>query len=187
MTQELVDLRNSILEERYEDALAIVDELEGMGKQAILRNIESFLVRMLIHLIKNQVESRLTNSWVASISNSLLQIKRLNIKDNKTSYYIKSDEWQPYLEDALAAAIRPAIAEVRGGNLRPSQISEMIDETLLIQTAEELLALTYVHKVKDLSDIIDEHLAQLPGGEDWLEGRPCDRPFDSSPLLSSAL
>ncbi len=89
MTQELIDLRNSILEERYEDALAIIDELEGMSKQAILRNIESFLVRILIHLLKNQVEKRLTNSWVASISDSLLQIKKLNLKDNKTSYYIK--------------------------------------------------------------------------------------------------
>jgi len=171
MTQELIDLRNSILEERYQDALAIVDELEGMSKQAILRNIESFLVRMLIHLIKNQVESRLTNSWVASISDSLLQIKKLNLKDNKTSYYIKSDEWQPYLEDALAAAIRPASAEVRGGLFRPSQLSEMMDKTQLIQTAQQLLALTYVHNLKDLPDIVDEHLAQLPGGEDWLEGR----------------
>jgi hypothetical protein len=42
MTQELIDLRNSILEQRYSDALAIVDELEGMSKQAILRNIQAF-------------------------------------------------------------------------------------------------------------------------------------------------
>ncbi len=63
MTQELIDLRTSILEGRYADALAIVDELEGMSKQAILRNIESCLVRVLIHLIKNQIEQRLSNSW----------------------------------------------------------------------------------------------------------------------------
>ena len=79
MTQELIDLRNSILEERYQDALAIVDELEGMSKQAILRNIESFLVRMLIHLIKNQVESRLTNSWVASISDAVYLILKEHV------------------------------------------------------------------------------------------------------------
>ncbi len=52
MVQELIDLRQSIVEGRYQDALDIVDELEGMGKQAILRNIESFLVRLLVHLIK---------------------------------------------------------------------------------------------------------------------------------------
>lgn len=33
MTQELTDLRNSILEGRYTYALAIVDELEGMSKK----------------------------------------------------------------------------------------------------------------------------------------------------------
>ena len=82
MTQELIYMRNSILEKRYQNALAIVEELEGMSKQAILLNIESFLVRMLIHLIKNQVDSRLTNSLVASISDSLLQNKKLNLKDN---------------------------------------------------------------------------------------------------------
>ncbi len=32
MTQELIDLKKSILEGRYADALAIVDELEGMSK-----------------------------------------------------------------------------------------------------------------------------------------------------------
>jgi hypothetical protein len=94
MTQELIDLRTSILEGRYAEALAIVDELEGLSKQAILRNIESFLVRVLIHLIKNQIEQRLTNSWVASISDSLRQIQKLNLKENKTSYYIKQDEWE---------------------------------------------------------------------------------------------
>lgn len=126
MTQELIDLRNSILEKGYDDALAIIDELEGMSKQAILRNIDSFLVRIFIHLLKNQVEKRLTNSWVASISDSLLQIKKLNLKDNKTSYYIKEDEWEPYIEDALAAAITPASAEVQGGKLTPLQLSQMM-------------------------------------------------------------
>ncbi|MEY3869310.1 MAG: hypothetical protein RLZZ338_3201 [Cyanobacteriota bacterium] len=68
MVQELVDLRISIFEGRYEEALGIIDELEGMSKQAILRNIESFLIRLMIHLIKNQVESRLSNSGAAAIA-----------------------------------------------------------------------------------------------------------------------
>lgn len=85
MTQELIELRNSILEGRYADALAIVDELEGMSKQAILRNIQSYLNIMLIHLIKNQIEQRLTGSWVNCIRNSIREIKTLNRKENKKS------------------------------------------------------------------------------------------------------
>jgi Domain of unknown function DUF29 len=171
MTQELIDLRNSILEGRYDDALELVDELEGMSKQAILRNIQSFLDRIMIHLIKNQVEQRLTNSWVASISNSIVQIKRLNLKDNKTSYYVKVDEWEPLLEEAIAAAIRPASIEVLNGRLKPSQLSERLDKTHLIATALPLIALTYEHSASTLPDIIDEYLIQLPGGQEWFEDR----------------
>src|ERR671932_2739802 len=171
MTQELIDLRISILEGRYADALAIVDELEGMSKQAILRNIDSFLVRMLVHLIKNQIEQRLTNSWVASISDSLRQIQKLNLKENKTSYYIKQDEWEPFLEEAIEAAIRPASVEVMDGAYNSFQLSELVDRTEIIMTAQRLLDLTYEHSAKTLPAIIDENLVQLPGGEEWKEGR----------------
>ena len=171
MTQELIDLRNSILEGRYADALEIVDELDWMSKKATLRSIKSFLVRMIIHLIKNQVEQRLTNSWIASISDSVVQIQDLNLHDNKTSHYVKRDEWESMLENALAAAIRPASVEVLNGKLKPSQLSQMIDKSQIVTTAQQLLALTYEHPANTLPDIIDEYLIQLPGGEDWFEGR----------------
>lgn len=171
MTQELIDLRASILEGRYEDALAIIDELEGMSKKAILRAIKSFVIRMLIHLIKNQVEQRLTNSWAASIRDSLLEIQDLNLQENKTSYYIKSDEWQPLMESILEAAIRTASVEVQGGAYTPFQLSEIVDRTQVIETAQNLLALTYNDSAEMLPVIIDENLAQLPGGGEWKEGR----------------
>ena len=68
MVQELIDLRNCILEGRNEEAIAIVDELEGMSKQATLRNIGSFLLSLLIDLIKNQVEQRYLNNWSRRLS-----------------------------------------------------------------------------------------------------------------------
>ena len=42
MTQELIDLRQSILEGRYDDALEILDDLEEMSKQTTLRKIGLF-------------------------------------------------------------------------------------------------------------------------------------------------
>lgn len=171
MTQELIDLRNSIIEGRYADALAIVDELDWMSTKATLRNIKSFLLRMLTHLIKNQVEQRLTNSWVASISDSLVQIQDLNLQDNKTPHYIKPDEWEPMLEDAMAASIRPASVEVLNGKLKPSQLSQMINKPQTIVTAQQLLALTYDYPASALPDIIDKYLIQLPGGEEWFKDR----------------
>jgi hypothetical protein len=169
MTQELIDLRSSILEGRYQDALEIIDELEAMSKKSILRNIMSFLVRLIIHLIKNQVEQRLTNFWIASISNSLLEIQSLNLKDNQTSYYIQPDEWQSYLEEAIERSIRPASVEIMNGTLKPSQISARINQEQLISVTQQLLDLTYKYSAKDLLKRIDRNLAKLPGGEEWFD------------------
>ena len=168
MVQELIDLRQSIVEGRYQDALAIIDELEGMGKQAILRNIESFLVRLLIYLIKNQLEKRLTNSWAASISDSIVQIKKLNLKDNKKSYYIKQDQWLPYIEEAIEIAIRPVSIELFSGSLKPSQISKQINRDELTNISQELINLIYEYPVKNLPDEIDHVLVELPGGAEWI-------------------
>ncbi len=169
MVQELVDLKQSILEERYEDALAIIDELEGMSKQSILRNLESFLVRMLIHLIKNQIEKRLTNSWISSISDSLVQIQKLNLKDNKKSYYIQPEAWQTYIEEAIERAIRPASSEIFDGNLKPFQVAQQIDKMQLKEVTQRLVVLTYQNSTSALLAETDLILAELPGGQEWFE------------------
>jgi hypothetical protein len=171
MTQELIDLRNSILEQRYSDALAIVDELEGMSKQAILRNIQAFLRILLIHLIKNQIEDRLTNSWVASIRNSLIEIKKINLKENKKSYYINQNEWDSWLEDEIELAIADASLEVMSGKFKRQQLSQMLNKPQLILTATELINFTYNYQIRELPDIIDDYLGNLPGGEDWNLGK----------------
>ncbi|MHC5674359.1 DUF29 family protein [Nostoc sp.] len=173
MTQELIDLKKSILEGRYADALAIVDELEGMSKKAILRQIKSFLRILLIHLIKNQLEQRLTNSWVASVRNAIREIKEVNLKDNKTSYYINLNEWENLMdEEVIEDAIADASDEVMNGAYNQFQLAEMIDRNQIIQTALKFLALTYSYSAKELPAVVAENLTQLPGGEDWKAGRP---------------
>ncbi|MEH2058038.1 MAG: DUF29 family protein [Nostoc sp.] len=172
MTQELIDLRTFIQEGRYADALAIVDELEGMSKQAILRNIQAYLKILLIHLIKNQVEQRLTGSWANSIRNSIREIKKLNIKDNKTSYYINLGEWQNLIEEEIIEdAIADASEEVMNGSYNQFQLAEMVEINQITQTALKFLALTYSYSAKELASSVAENLTQLPGGEDWKAGK----------------
>jgi hypothetical protein len=169
MTQELIDLKNSILAGRYEDALAIVDELEGMSRQAILRNIQSFSSVLVIPLIKNQVEQRLTSSWANSIRSSIREIKKFNLQDNKTSYYVKLDEWERLLEEEIMEdAIALASEEVLNGKYNQFQLSELVNKPEIIQIAQNLLALTYTHSAKELPTVLTENLIQLPGGQDWI-------------------
>ena len=79
-----------------------------------------------------------------------------------------SDEWQPYLEEAVERAIRPASVEILDGNLKPKQVSEKINRNQLIEISQRLLNLTYEYSAKDLPVAIDTYLAELPGGKDWL-------------------
>lgn len=171
MTQEIIDLKKSIIEGRYADALLIIDELEGMSKKAILRQIKSLLRILLIHLIKNQVEQRLTNSWASSIRNSIREIQDLNLKENQTSYYINSDEWETWLEDEIEATIRDASNEVMNGSYSPFQLLDIVDKSLIITQAQQLLGLTSNYSAKELLAVIDDYVTQLPGGEDWKAGR----------------
>ncbi|NES99300.1 MAG: DUF29 domain-containing protein [Sphaerospermopsis sp. SIO1G2] len=162
MTQELIDLRNSILQGNYTEALAIVDELEGMSKKANIRQIKSFLKILLIHLIKNQVEKRLTNSWRASIRNSIREIQEINLKENKKSYYINQDEWENLIEEeVIEDAIADASVEIMNGKYTRSQLSNIVNRQQIIKTAITFLSLTYTYSAKELPAIMDDYLSQL--------------------------
>ena len=171
MTQELWDLRMSILDGRYEDALVIVDELEVMSRKSYIRNIRSFLIRLIIHLIKNQVEQRLTNSWVASIEGSILEIQDLNLQDNKTSHYVKQGEWEDLLDAAYDAAIKPASAEILNGLYTPKRLQAIVDKSQITSVAKAFLDLTYTNSQKSLPSAIDEMLSEFPGAKEWSEHR----------------
>ncbi|AFZ24365.1 protein of unknown function DUF29 [Cylindrospermum stagnale PCC 7417] len=172
MTQELIDLRTSIQQGRYTDALAIVDELEGMSKQAILRNIEAYLKFLLIHLIKNKVEQRLTSSWASSIRNSIREIKKLNLKEDKKSYYVNQDEWVNLIEEeVIEDAIADASDEVMNGAYSQFQLADLIDRTQLIYLTLKFVSLTYSYSAKELPSVVAEFLTQLPGGEDCKAGK----------------
>jgi hypothetical protein len=47
-----------------------------------------------------------------SIRDSILKIQSLNLKENQTSYYIKPEEWDSYLETAFEDAIFTGSVEV---------------------------------------------------------------------------
>ena len=112
--EELAQLRQLLVAGNTIEAIALIDELEEMSKKAIIRNIESYLVLLLAHLIKHQAEQRMTNSWLASIVNAVVGIKKLNLRD-KNSFYIKESDWNSYLEEAIELASLEAAKEAFGG------------------------------------------------------------------------
>ena len=49
--EEILELKNCLLHQEYDRAFSIVEDLEAMGRQDKINNLESFLVILLIHLI----------------------------------------------------------------------------------------------------------------------------------------
>ncbi len=60
--EELIELRKSIKMGNYAKALQIVDELEEMLVEDKLNKIFSYMIILLLHLIKENAEKRLTKS-----------------------------------------------------------------------------------------------------------------------------
>jgi len=164
MTQELLDLRVAIQEGRTNDALLLIDELEEMSRHSRILNIESYLERLLVHLIKNQAEQRLPKSWMISIRDSVIDISRLNLQGNKRAYYIRLDEWIEYLEFNYPVALAKASDEAFEGRYSPKELSERVDSQQVYAIATRLLALIYDYRNSaELVQSILFELALLPG------------------------
>jgi hypothetical protein len=167
MTQQLMDLRNSLLDGRYEDAITLLDALEASNRRTMLHQIEHNLVRFVLPLIQNQIEQQVTNPLVADLWQAIRNIQKLNRGDSQPTYYINEDEWAPYIEEAIEDAIRPAAALICGGIYSNSALSEQLDRTLVTLMAQDFLRLTYTNSTKKLSELVDKRIKQLPGGEKY--------------------
>ncbi|AFZ34628.1 protein of unknown function DUF29 [Stanieria cyanosphaera PCC 7437] len=153
---EILELKKHLLAGEIEQALLIVEELEEMGRQSEIRNLESFLVILLIHLIKIQVENRLTSSWKSSIINSLLAIQKRN-KLGKKAHYIYSENWQEYIEDNFNTAIVSASREIFGG-IDYKELKAQCNRISLFNFANSLLQLTYLNNQDELINAIENKL-----------------------------
>ena len=158
--EELIELRQLLVAGNTIEAIALIDELEEIGRKAIIRNIESYLIILLALLIKFQAEQRMTNSWLASIVNAVVRIKKLNQRD-KNSYYIKATDWNDYLEEAIELAILEAAKEAFGGIYNVEQLLEKYDRDRVSTIAFQLLEITYQRESKDLPRIIREFIYNL--------------------------
>ena len=131
--EELLMLRQFIEEQKYDQALELVGELEAMSKEDKLNKIYSYAVILLLHLIKQAAEERITRSWEFSIYNSAKEIKRINKRRKSGGYYADEDELQEILNDAFDTAIKKAAIEAFEGQytekelllrIKPEEIKE---------------------------------------------------------------
>lgn len=75
---EILELKQCLMNEQYTDAMRIVEEMEEMSKEDKINKIGSFIKILLIHMIKQFAEKRTTRSWDASIFDAIFEIQRMN-------------------------------------------------------------------------------------------------------------
>jgi hypothetical protein len=148
--EELLELKEQLVKGDLVAALAIVDELETMSRQDKINTLESFLVVLLVHLIKIQVEERVTRSWRNSIINSLTQIQTRNRLGKKSSYIY---DWDKHLQNTIFTAVRKAAEEVCGG-MEIEELEAKINETKLGRDAQQLLAMSYSQTERELVNFV---------------------------------
>ncbi|WP_319419125.1 DUF29 family protein [Pleurocapsa sp. FMAR1] len=147
-------IKHCLLNHQYERAISIVAELEEMGRQDKINNLESFLVILLIHLIKIQVEKRVTRSWRSSILNSLREIQKRN-KLGKKSQYIQKNQWLEHFDATYPDAIFQA-ADEACGEIEIKQLKSLLDLARLQSITLKLLKLTYNLDADSLVEFVSD-------------------------------
>jgi hypothetical protein len=137
--EELIQLRESIEKQDLVTALQIVDELEEMSVEDKLNKIFSYMIILLLHLIKENAEKRLTKSWKLSINNAVKQINRTNKRRKSGGYYAKKEDLIEIIDDAFELALESASIEAFGGAYDEQELLKLIDIDKIKDKAISLL------------------------------------------------
>jgi hypothetical protein len=139
---EIMELRRCIEEQRYQDALLIIDEMDDMAKSDKLNKIYSYAVILLIHRIKQCVEERSTRSWELSIRNSINAIVRVNKRHKSGGTYADLDDIRAMTDEAFDEAVGAASLEIFGGKYSDNEpvLRVLLNREELINEVVETIA-----------------------------------------------
>lgn len=137
--EELLELKDRLLQGDIPGALVIVEDLEEMSRDDKVNNIRNYGKVLLLHLIKQQAESRTTRSWDVSIRNSALEIQSKNKRRKAGGYYLQPEELRLALEEAYEPALNAASLEVAEGIYNPETLAQLCDRTTLLNRALSLI------------------------------------------------
>lgn len=133
--EELILLKRYVREKNYAEALKLIDELEEMSREDKLNKIHSYIVILLVHLIKQQAESRTTTSWELSIRNAVRAIKRTNKRRKSGGYYASDEELAEAIAEAFDESLDNACVEIFEGKYDSNYLLNSIDPEKIKATA----------------------------------------------------
>src|SRR5262245_9800544 len=133
--EELDELRQAIEAGDYDQALAILDELDAMSRDDKITKVMSYMRVLLIHLVKQAAEQRSTRSWEDSIAEALDRIVMLNKRRKSGGYYLDETILVEALAETYPSALRRAAREAFEGMHTMEQLAAMVDREALLKAA----------------------------------------------------
>ncbi len=141
--EELFELRSHIEQGRYDDALALIGEMEEMSRDDKINKIESYLDVLLLHLIKKHAEKRTTRSWETSIQNAADMIHRTNKRRKAGGHYLTREELAVAVSESWRTALRRAALEAFEGRHNAAELEGMVDRGAIEREAMEIVMSQY--------------------------------------------
>ncbi|BAZ45394.1 hypothetical protein NIES4102_24160 [Chondrocystis sp. NIES-4102] len=136
---ELQELREKIEQQDYQGALLIVNEIEEMSVEDKLNKIYSYLVILLVHIIKQEAENRTTSSWDRSIYNSIKYINKTNKRRSSGGYYACDETLNELIDEAYEHALSEASFEAFEGKMSLQTLAEKVNSDKIKQKAFTLI------------------------------------------------
>jgi hypothetical protein len=133
--EELDELRQAIEAGDYDQALAILDELDAMSRDDKITRVMSYMRVLLLHLIKQAAEQRSTRSWEDSMAEALERIVVVNKRRKAGGYYLDEATLADALAEAYPGALRRAAREAFEGIYTVEQLAVLVDREALLKAA----------------------------------------------------
>jgi hypothetical protein len=129
--EEIIELKTFLEQQNYPAALTLIGEMEEMSKDDKIHKIYSFMIILLLHLIKQKAEGRSTRSWEFSIRNSIREIQLVNKRRKTGGWYLTLEEISPIIDEAYPPALQRASLEVFEGQFSEEEINQKVNETVI--------------------------------------------------------
>ncbi|MBV8382306.1 MAG: DUF29 family protein [Planctomycetaceae bacterium] len=136
---EYRELNDLIVAGRYPEALALLAELDAMGRKADRRVLRSLVRVLLVHLIKRAEAGRSTRSWDRSIANARDEIRDENARETGGTYFSRA-ELEDLVRSSWAWSVRNAAVEVARGRYTTRELEQRVDREAILAEALALIA-----------------------------------------------
>lgn len=136
---ELLQLREYVTQQRYNEALDLIAEMEEMSREDKVNKIYSYAIVLLLHLIKQAAEQRTTRSWDLSIREAVRQVVRVNKRQRVGGMYLDQTGLANVLAEAYQPALERAAIEAFEGRYEDDELAQKVNQTKLERQALQLI------------------------------------------------